>query len=96
MSPLENHHLSEAFKILRKRDYDFLRRMSKEKQVRLRNVTYITQNHAHGVEKISRFLELENEPGRACQVNIVDHNRAASAILVVPHELAVWSAIGNR
>ncbi len=33
VSPLENHHLSEAFKIMRRRDYDFLRRMSREKQV---------------------------------------------------------------
>ncbi|KAK9839551.1 hypothetical protein WJX84_002829 [Apatococcus fuscideae] len=38
MSPLENHHLSEAFRIMRRKECNFLKRISKEKQIKLRKM----------------------------------------------------------
>ena len=33
MSPLENHHLATSFKVLQRKDCNFLKRMPKDKQV---------------------------------------------------------------
>ena len=33
LSPLENHHLATSFKVLQRKDCNFLKRMPKDKQV---------------------------------------------------------------
>ncbi len=38
ISPMENHHISAAFKLMRQKDYNFIKKMPRDKWVRLRRL----------------------------------------------------------